>query len=200
MNDAAVLEGKAYATWAELREPKMDLLKGDIQQAIEWFNEETGIMPKLVLLHPKCQHLAGEAPEDITVQISGMPLAHEVMMATVEKVVIEDTSLHPVTVKTEIPEKPIKIKPLKKSAKNPPSKIIPVGIFALPKTKQVIADKGHRGDPRGRPNKGFPIEKIMAMFADGIKPDDILWQLENEGIKMSRRSLFYIKAGQRQLI
>ena len=73
---------------------------------------------------------------------------------------------------------------------------LPTRLFAQPDKAPEPPDSGLKG----RPVMSLPMEKILAMFASGEKVPDIKKQLEAEGIKVSRRSLYYIKAGQRVLV
>ena len=76
------------------------------------------------------------------------------------------------------------------------NKTLPTRLFAQPDNEPETPD----GGLKGRPVMSLPMEKILAMFASGEKVPDIKKQLEAEGIKVSRRSLYYIKAGQRVLV
>jgi len=192
MTALLVKEGKAYAIWIELREPKMDLLPGDIDQAIQWFNEEIGTMPKLVLLNPKCQHLAGEAPEDITVEISGMPLAHEIMMATCSALITPEKT-PPLKIG---PEKPLLISDDLQTImstindrKNRSGHNSPAG----PQQNTI----GKRG-PKFRDD--IPLDLIDELSRQDNGPRAIASILKGQGIIVSYKTIQRILAGQRQLI
>ena len=94
------------------------------------------------------------------------------------------------------PEKQPKKKCAKNVLKKAHKETLPTGLFAQPDSALKTPD----GGLKGRPVKDLPVERIMEMFADGAKIPAVMKQLQAEGIKVSRRSLYYIKAGQRVLV
>lgn len=94
------------------------------------------------------------------------------------------------------PETTAPEKSAKNTLKKPHGKTPPIGFFAQPANEPEPPD----GGLKGRPVMDLPMKKILEMFADGKKVPEIIRQLEADGIKVSRRSLYYIKAGQRVLV
>ena len=185
-----------------------DLLRGDIPAAIDYFKDNIGTMPKLILLDPRYQQpkhqlVIDEIPKDIKVEFHSV-LAHEVRMAVVEKVIVEDKPFKITSSRTPEPvppEKPVQEVATENSAKitpEPPTSIAtPIRVFAPKK----LSHKKSEGGLVGRPAKDFPVAKILKMFSQDIHEKEIRRRLlSDDGIKISRRTLFYIKAGQRQLV
>ena len=71
--------------WCEPQERKdMSLHPGDITRAIEWFREQTGQEPRLILVHPTKEGMARESAGNITVETRGGVLASEVWLSPAE--------------------------------------------------------------------------------------------------------------------
>lgn len=89
---------------------------------------------------------------------------------------------------------------IKKCAKTPkkkhPPKIPPAIVFAQPDSDS----RGAGGIPGGRPGAVLPVGKIIQWADQDMKVPDILKKLESQGIKVSRRTIYNILAGQRVLI
>ena len=71
--------------WCEPQERKdMSLHPGDITRAIEWFREQTGQEPRLILVHPTKEGMAREDAGNIRVEPLGGVLASEVWLSAAE--------------------------------------------------------------------------------------------------------------------
>ena len=71
--------------WCEPQERKdMSLCPGDIARAIEWFREQTGQEPRLILVHPTKEGMARKKAGNIRIETLGGVLASEVWLSAAE--------------------------------------------------------------------------------------------------------------------
>lgn len=77
--------GNSMISWCEpLKRRHLSLVSGDMEKALIWFKEQTGVDTTVVILHPKNSNLTSEVPEGIEVRISPRAMRWETLLASSE--------------------------------------------------------------------------------------------------------------------
>ena len=176
------------AVWAEPIERRpLQLVTGDIKEAINCFRDKTGQEAKLIILHPSNKHLANEVGDGIRVDYLGGCLAFEVWLSS------EDNSGTPVP-DTQVVTESISETPKAQS------------IASYPETKKStlnpIKSRVDFFRPRGRPKtykkRLLPDDKIKQLHHEGMGAKAIATQLKTEqGIDVSYKTIQRVLSGQR---
>ena len=157
-----------------------NITEADIPKAIDWYQANTGQVPKFIALHPSRAGLVDKVPEGIEARFIGGCLAWEIWLSQHQN-----------------------LSPLKEECMLGDSG----GIMSTVADKKFTVDiiqpsvtTTTREKRRGPKHKELPAEKIARWAGEGMGSKTIAAKLKVEGVTISYKTIQRLLAGQRILI